>query len=107
MRVHCHRERGGGVRVVSVGTCRADLWVGLQCNEGHICLDLGRVGRILDPSPFQDLVSILSQVSWSQTCTCAKVAAASFENVRPENGPVYQFPVEALGFLRMARHLVV
>jgi hypothetical protein len=23
--VHCHRERGGGVRVVSIGTCRADL----------------------------------------------------------------------------------
>lgn len=33
MRVHCHCKRGWGsasAGVVSEGTCRADLWVGLQ-----------------------------------------------------------------------------
>jgi hypothetical protein len=40
MRVHCHRERGGGVRVVSVGTCRADLWLAVGC------LGPNRAGRM-------------------------------------------------------------
>jgi hypothetical protein len=42
MRVHYHRQRGGGVRVVSVGTCRADLWLAVQ--GGH--LDPDRAGRM-------------------------------------------------------------
>jgi hypothetical protein len=47
MRVHCHCKRGWGsasAGVVSEGTCRADLWVGLQCREGY--LDPDRAGRM-------------------------------------------------------------
>jgi hypothetical protein len=79
MRVHCHRERGGGVRVVSVGTCRADLWLAVGC------LGPNRAGR-MDHHTFQDRVSILSQVSWS---TPSRSPLRSFEDSRPENGPVY------------------
>jgi hypothetical protein len=45
MRVHYHRKRGwGSAGVVSKGTCRADLWLGLQCREGY--LDPDRAGRM-------------------------------------------------------------
>jgi hypothetical protein len=55
MRVHYHRQRGGGVRVVSVGTCRADLWLAVQ--GGY--LDPDRAGR-MDHHLFRTELSILT-----------------------------------------------
>ena len=59
--MHCHRERGGGVGVVSIGTCKVDLWLAVQAGgiwaqtvQAEMVHHLFRIG-----------VSILSQMSWS------------------------------------------
>jgi hypothetical protein len=92
MRVHYHRERGGGVRVVSVGTSS-------QCKEGYFKLDPDRAGRMdhhLFRIGYLYLVKVVEHRQCQlNCCACAKVATAMMKTPRPENGPVY--PLKSAG----------